>query len=72
MGFAKLLAALAGLVTGSLPPEALVILMEPPPGTGRLPPDVAAAEDRAQRSRARRATRHQHPVRRKTPRRRPG
>ena len=61
----KLLVALAGFVTGSLPPEALVILMEPKPGTGRVPPDVAAAEARADRTRSRRARRHLHRVRRK-------
>lgn len=66
MSLRKLLVALAGLVTGSLPPEALVILMEPPPGLGRVPPDVAAAETRTQRTRTRRARRHLHPVRRKT------
>lgn len=65
MSLRKLLVAAAGFVTGSIPPEALVILMEPPPGTGRVPPDVAVAEARAHRNRARRAMRHRHPVRAK-------
>jgi hypothetical protein len=73
----KLLVFLAGFVTGSIPPEALVILMEPPPGEGRLPPDVAA---RARGTEARRALRHRHPMRRtpasvrsdRTPPTRPG
>ena len=31
----KTLIFLAGLMTGWFPPEAVVMLMEPPPGTGR-------------------------------------
>ena len=71
MSLKKLLVFVAGLVTGSLPPEALVILMEPPPGAGRVPPDVAAAEAHARRTRSRRAMRHLHPVRPKVSRHRP-
>lgn len=66
MRLRKLLAFLAGFITGSFPPEAIVILMEPPPGSGRLPPDVAAAAARARRTRTWRRIRHLHPVRRKT------
>lgn len=65
MSLRKLLVAAAGFVTGSIPPEALVILMEPPPGEGRVPPDVAAADARARGTRARRAMRHRHPMRAK-------
>ena len=67
MRLRKLLAFLAGFITGSFPPEAIVILMEPPLGTGRLPPDVAATLQRIGRIRSRRAMRHQHPMRRKSP-----
>lgn len=65
MRLRKLLAFLAGFITGSFPPEAIVILMEPPPGRGRLPPDVAVAARRARWSRTSRRIRHLHPVRRK-------
>ena len=67
MGLKKLLVFLAGFVTGSIPPEALVILMEPPPGTGRVPPDVAAAQAIPPRLPPRRI-RHLHTVRPKTAR----
>ena len=70
MGLKKLLVFLAGFVTGSIPPEALVILMEPPPGTGRVPPDVAAARAIPPRLPPRRI-RHLHAVRAKTAARQP-
>lgn len=68
----KLLTFMAGLVMGSFPPEAIAMLMEPPPGSGRLPPDVAAdGMQRRMRLRPRRV-RHLRPVRRKASFRRSG
>ncbi len=65
----KLLVLLAGLVAGSFPPEALVMLMEPPPGKGRVPAGrdpvpnelgPAPSPRRRHRPRVHRTPRHDH------------
>lgn len=60
---------LVAFVLRDLPPEGLVMLMEPPPGTGRVPPDVAADQARQLAQAQEQAARPSGPTRRRRLRR---